>query len=200
MRASPSDFVPGDVVVDEYDPWWNGNVKLGIITQVGQRSIVVVWNHGGLSCGPGLLEDVRLRWPLVRDQVPAGALGHRGWNREQAVKAALRHAGIASDPASKERGTAYCQRLAVALNAKGVVAHVGETGEDCNLCKSMFWHFYPRANGGVGAYCKHDDRYDVSFLDLQHMDEACLAVEALDSEPTSAAVWAALDVAVAKSR
>lgn len=86
---SPKDFVAGDVVFDEEDP----NV-LAIVTKVGNRSIEVVFENGARAGGRGLLGILRHREPRMRVDAPSGALGNRGWNREQAVTAALRRAGL----------------------------------------------------------------------------------------------------------
>lgn len=82
-------FEVGDVVYDEDNPQ-----TLGIITAVGHRGVGVVWSHGGTSGGPGLLWILKHREPRVRMDVPEGARGYRGWNRQQAVTAALRRAGL----------------------------------------------------------------------------------------------------------
>ena len=84
-----SDFAPGDVVYDH-----DADGVLGIVTLVRERSLDVVWEHGGRTGGPGLLLCLQHREPRLRLDVPTGALGNRGWNREQAVTAALRKAGL----------------------------------------------------------------------------------------------------------
>ena len=90
MRRRPaSDFTAGDVVIDEDRP-----DVLGIVTVVRERSLDVVWQDGGRTGGPGLLLCLQHREPRLRLDVPPGALGYRGWNREQAVTAALRRAGV----------------------------------------------------------------------------------------------------------
>lgn len=89
-------FEPGDVVVDEEAP-----DVLGIVTEGGGRGVTVVWAHGGRAGGPGLRHVLRHIEQTVRVPVPAGALGPRGWNREQAVMAALRRAGLVSGGGSR---------------------------------------------------------------------------------------------------
>lgn len=88
-RRPASDFTAGDVVIDADSP-----DVLGVVTLVRERGLDVVWQHGGRTGGPGLLFTLQHREPRVRLDVPKGALGHRGWNREQAVTAALRRAGV----------------------------------------------------------------------------------------------------------
>ena len=90
-RAVTPPFQEGDVVYDEEDP-----TKLGLITAVHARSVVVVFENGVRSGGPGLLIVLRLREPRVRLDVPRGALGNRWWNRSQSIRAALRRAGVRS--------------------------------------------------------------------------------------------------------
>ncbi len=87
-RGLPTDFAPGDVVDDEED-------GTGIVTEVRERGLTVVYAHGGRASGPGLLDCIMHREPRVRIEVPPGALARRGWNREQAVTAALTRAGVA---------------------------------------------------------------------------------------------------------
>jgi len=82
-----SDFTAGDVVLDVDEP-----EVLGLVTEVRLRGLTVVWGNGGRVSGPGLLAILRHHEPRLRVDVPAGALGNRGWNREQAVTAALRRA------------------------------------------------------------------------------------------------------------
>lgn len=79
-------FRPGDVVVDSH----TGDV--GILTEVGRLSTRVAWWHGGARYGPAW--GIRHRRPRRNIPVPSGARGHRWWNRQQAVTAALRRAGI----------------------------------------------------------------------------------------------------------
>lgn len=85
----PSDLSVGDVVYDVAMP-----AVPGIVTNVGERSAMIVFADGGRAGGPGLVSVLRHWKPRVRVEVPRGALGNRGWNREQAVKAALRRAGV----------------------------------------------------------------------------------------------------------
>lgn len=87
--ATASDFTAGDVVFDIEDPWTRG-----IVSEVHARSVSVVWEHGGTSGGPGLVAVLLHQEPRARVDVPAGALGHRWWNRHQAVLATFRRAGI----------------------------------------------------------------------------------------------------------
>jgi len=82
-----SDLTAGDVVFDVDEPG-----VLGLVTEVRERSLTVVWQNGGRVSGPGLLAILRHHEPRLRVDVPAGALGNRGWNREQAVTAAIRRA------------------------------------------------------------------------------------------------------------
>lgn len=82
-------FAVGDVVVDIDAPG-----ILGVVTEVRERGIIIVWEHGGRSGGPGLLLCIQHREPRARIEVPPGAFGNRGWNREQAIMAALRRAGL----------------------------------------------------------------------------------------------------------
>lgn len=89
LRELSKLFAPGDIVFDEEHP-----DVLGIVTECAERGIRVVFEHGGGAAGPGLLPAFRHREPRVNVPVPAGSLGNRGWNREQAVKAALRRAGV----------------------------------------------------------------------------------------------------------
>ncbi len=82
-------FVLGDVVVDKDAP-----DVLCVVTEVRERSMTVVSERGARFGGPGLLNVMRHREPRVRVEVPPGAMGNRGWNREQAVTATLRRAGL----------------------------------------------------------------------------------------------------------
>lgn len=82
-------FRPGDVVFDEENP----NV-LGIVTETRTLSLDIVWKHGGRAGGPGLVPSTWHREPRVNVPVTAGMLGRRAWNRQQAVTAALRKAGL----------------------------------------------------------------------------------------------------------
>lgn len=86
---TPPPFEVGDVVYDEEEPR-----ALGIVTEVRPRGLTVVFANGARCGGPGLLHVLRHREPRLRVPVPQGALGNRGWNREQAVTAALRRAGV----------------------------------------------------------------------------------------------------------
>lgn len=81
-------FSVGDVVHDE-----DRARRLGIVTEVGKRSVAVVWDDGSRAMGPGLVPSLRHHDPRLRVQVPKGALGYRWWNRQQSIKAALRRAG-----------------------------------------------------------------------------------------------------------
>lgn len=83
------DFRDGDVVYDVETPG-----TLGIVTHGSERSVTVVWSHGGRAAGPGLMLTLKHVDPRVSIDVPAAALGYRGWNREQAVTAALKRAGL----------------------------------------------------------------------------------------------------------
>jgi hypothetical protein len=91
-------FERGDVVFDGEAPG-----VLGIVTEVRGRGISVVWEHGGRSGGPGLLLSIRHREPHLCLEIPVGALGNRGWNREQAIKAALRRAGLRASRTASPR-------------------------------------------------------------------------------------------------
>jgi len=82
-------FRPGDVVFDEERP-----DVLGIVEEASGRGMSIVWEHGGSSGGGGLVPSTWHHEPRVNVPVPKGALGHRWWNRQQAVKAALRRAGL----------------------------------------------------------------------------------------------------------
>jgi len=82
-------FATGDVVFDVDRPG-----ELGIVREVDTRSCTVAWAHGGTSGGPGLLLVLRHCEPRLRLEVPRGAHATRGWSREQAVRAALRRAGL----------------------------------------------------------------------------------------------------------
>lgn len=89
-----SDFSVGDVVLDPDD---HCPTTPAIVVEVRGRGIDAVWAHGGRGGGAGLLYSLVHREPRVRVEVTAGMLGNRGWNREQAVRAALRRAGIEVD-------------------------------------------------------------------------------------------------------
>jgi hypothetical protein len=89
MKTSLSDFAVGDVVLDIDEP-----DVLGLVTEVRERSLTIVFENGGRAAGPGLLNVIRHRKPRAQVDVPPGALGNRGWNREQAVLAALCRAGV----------------------------------------------------------------------------------------------------------
>lgn len=102
IEAIAATFKPGDIVTYPED-------GTGIITRVGLRSVVVMFAHGGHAGGPGLLHHLKHREPRVNLPVPAGALGNHGWNREQAVSAALRRLDMAS--------------VAVLLKLTGAVVH-----------------------------------------------------------------------------
>lgn len=82
-------FRPGDVVFDEDLP-----TILGIVTERRRIGMDIVWEHGGRTSGPGSLPGTWHREPRVNVPVTTGMLGHRWWNRQQAVKAALRKAGL----------------------------------------------------------------------------------------------------------
>lgn len=82
-------FEVGDVVYDEDEPG-----TLGIVTHTSDTSVTVVWANGGRVQGPGLLYTLKHVDPRVSLDVPAAALGYHGWNREQAVTAALNRAGL----------------------------------------------------------------------------------------------------------
>ena len=88
-RWLPTDFTAGDVVTDE-------ELGTGIVTEVRERSLTVVFTSGARAGGPGLLDCILHHEPRHRVEVPPGALGNRGWNREQAVTAVLRRAGVLS--------------------------------------------------------------------------------------------------------
>ena len=83
-------FAVGDVVLDIDDP----QQAIGIVTEAGQRSLSVVWENGGRAMGPGLRNILRHHEPRTRVDVPPGAGAKLCWNREQAVSAALRRAGL----------------------------------------------------------------------------------------------------------
>lgn len=89
VKTKSQTFEVGDVVYHEEEP-----ATLGIVTRVAMRGVTVVWSNGGSEGGPGLVPGLHHREPRVRLPVPNGALGYRGWNREQAVTAALRRAGL----------------------------------------------------------------------------------------------------------
>ena len=82
-------FRPGDVAFDEEKP-----DVLGIVQEARGTCLDIVWEDGSTSCGPGLATVTWHREPRVNVPVPKGALGYRWWNRQQAVKAALRRAGL----------------------------------------------------------------------------------------------------------
>jgi len=83
-------FRRGDVVWAEYLPG-----QLGIVTDTGDASLPtleIAFEDGSM----GSLCEVTT-WhhePRVNVPVPDGALGYLWWNRLQAVKAALRRAGL----------------------------------------------------------------------------------------------------------
>jgi hypothetical protein len=83
-------FQRGDVVWGEHLP-----DRLGIVTDTGDASLPtldIAFEDGSM----GSLCEVTTwhREPRVNVPVPKGALGHRWWNRQQAVKATLRRAGL----------------------------------------------------------------------------------------------------------
>lgn len=81
-------YRPGDIVVDRE----RGHV--GIVTDGGRRVVTVVFWSGERRAGAMLgVGHVRPRRNIA---VPKGAMGTRGWNRQQAVTAALRRAGISA--------------------------------------------------------------------------------------------------------
>lgn len=80
-------FRPGDVVFDEEMP-----EILGIVTERFRIGLDIVWEHGGRMGGPA--PNTWHREPRVNVPVTTGMLGHRWWNRRQAVMAALRKAGL----------------------------------------------------------------------------------------------------------
>lgn len=82
-------FQAGDVVFEEEKPG-----VFGIVTETAGLASRIVWQHGGGAAGPGLWPSIWHREPRINVPVPNGALGNRGWNREQAVTAALRKAGV----------------------------------------------------------------------------------------------------------
>ena len=101
MRArkpSEAPFAAGDVVLDPGGAW---PTVPAVVVEIQGRGLVVVWAHGGRGGGPGLLRCLVHREPRANVPVTPGMLGNRGWNREQAVKAALRRAGIAVDDAGR---------------------------------------------------------------------------------------------------
>lgn len=89
MPSKPTDFREGDVVFDV-----DNKQTLGIITKVDNRGVTLVWEDGGRSAGPGLLRVLEHHEPRITVVVPTGVLGNRGWNREQAIRAALRRVGL----------------------------------------------------------------------------------------------------------
>ena len=95
-------FHPGDVVLD---PGGSTPTTPGIVIEASARSVTVVWANGGRSGGPGLLRCLAHREPRLIVAVTPGMMGNRGWNREQAVKAALRLARIEVDDNGAERAT-----------------------------------------------------------------------------------------------
>lgn len=82
-------FAVGDIVFDEETP-----DVLGIVTEVRERGITIVFEHGGRVGGPGLLGITKHRAPRSRVVVSGGLLGNRSWNREQSAVALLRRAGL----------------------------------------------------------------------------------------------------------
>lgn len=84
-RSHP--FKDGDVVVDK---GFSFRGCLGVV--IGME---VVWEHGARS-GPvsAMVDLIRPHKPSLHVDVPPGATGWRVWNREQAVVAALRRAGL----------------------------------------------------------------------------------------------------------
>ena len=86
-------FSVGDVVFDEQNP-----KVLGLVTEVHtgeRRGITVVFEDGDrVGGGLGFARVLRRHAPRARCAVPPGALGARGWNRQQAISAALRRAGV----------------------------------------------------------------------------------------------------------
>ena len=100
-------FHPGDVVLD---PGGSTPTTPGIVIEASARSVTVVWANGGRSGGPGLLRCLAHREPRLIVAVTPGMMGNRGWNREQAVKAALRLARIEVDDNGAERATPPAER------------------------------------------------------------------------------------------
>lgn len=92
-------FAVGDVVLDPGGDW---PTVPAVVVEMQGRGLVAVWAHGERIGGPGLLRCLTHREPRARVPVTPGMLGNRGWNREQAVKAALRRAGIAVTGTGRE--------------------------------------------------------------------------------------------------
>lgn len=90
-------FRAGDVVFDEERP-----DVLGIVTETRAVGLDIVWETGGSAGGSGMVPSTWHREPRVNVPVTPGMLGNRGWNREQAVKAALRKAGLRGDDSRAE--------------------------------------------------------------------------------------------------
>lgn len=88
IRAKARKFRRGDVVTHEDRPG-----VIGVVVH-GGMGIMVVFQHGGRGLGTGLLFNLSHIAPRRNIPVPKGAIGHRWWNRQQAVTAALRRAGI----------------------------------------------------------------------------------------------------------
>lgn len=95
-------FALGDVVLD---PGGSAPTTPGIVIEASARSVTVVWANGGRSGGPGMLRCLAHREPRLSVDVTPGMLGNRGWNREQAVRAVLRRAGVDADADGAERAT-----------------------------------------------------------------------------------------------
>jgi hypothetical protein len=81
------------VSLSESSEWLAGEVVRrdgvrGVVTAVGRRTLTVVWEHGGREAGAPLREECEREGVTV--PITIGMLGRRGWNREQAIRAALR--------------------------------------------------------------------------------------------------------------
>jgi len=95
-------FHPGEVVLD---PGGSTPTTPGIVIEASARSATVVWANGGRSGGPGMLRCLAHREPRLSVAVTPGMMGNRGWNREQAVRAALRREGVEVGEEMRKRAT-----------------------------------------------------------------------------------------------
>lgn len=86
----PSAFAVGDVVhhIDDH-------ARVGVVTEIGKRTIDVVFADGCRASGGGLLAVMRKVRPRVALPPRPGWYARRGWNREQSVRASFARAGIA---------------------------------------------------------------------------------------------------------
>lgn len=79
-------YAPGDLVFERETG------RVGVVLTIGNRGGRIVFADGGGRGGAFL--GIRHLKPRRNIPVPAGALGNRGWNRQQAVTVAIRRAGI----------------------------------------------------------------------------------------------------------